>query len=329
MEYREIGRSGLRASVIGLGTWAVGGGPWWGTSDDAESVRAIHAAMDCGINLIDTAPAYGWGHSEDIVGRAIQGRRDQVILATKCGLHWDHSHGAAFFESEGYTVRRCLEPKCVREELEASLKRLRTDRIDLYQTHWQAVEPLKTPIAETMSALMDLRRAGKILAIGVCNVTIADMDAYRAAGQIESNQARYSMLDRRLESGITADCIRHGVSILAYTPLEQGLLTGRITMGTAIQAGEYRNNLPWIRPANRRRVLDMLAGWNDLCRRHACTLSQLVIAWTVLQPGITHALCGARKSTHVQENAQAGSIKLTPADSARMRRDVEALGRAE
>ena len=326
MEYRTLGKSGIQASVVGLGTWALGGTSWWGPTDDAEAIRAIQAALDSGINLIDTAPVYGWGHSEEIVGRAVKGRRDKVVLATKCGLRWQDGHGAPFFSLDGREVRRCLERPYVRQELELSLKRLGTDYVDLYQTHWPAVEPFKTPIAETMGLLMDLKREGKIRAIGASNVTVAEMDAYRAVGQLDSNQPRYSLLDRRIEPAVVPYCMEHGVSILAYSPLEQGLLTGRISLDTAIDAAEYRNLLPWFKPGNRRRVLDMLAKWSELCRRYQCTLRQLVIACTLAQPGITHALCGGRKVLHAQENAQAGSLRIEPVDMARMRRDVESLG---
>lgn len=157
MQIRKLGNSELKVSAVGLGTWAIGGGPWWGETDDRESIRAIQAAVDAGVTLIDTAPAYGFGHSEEIVGRALCGRRDKVVLATKCGLWWNDETGVFHFEQGGYVVRRSLEPRTLRIEVEASLRRLGTDHIDLMQTHAQAVEPLKTPIADTMACLMDLR----------------------------------------------------------------------------------------------------------------------------------------------------------------------------
>ncbi len=326
MQYREIGRSGISASVVGFGAWAIGGGPWWGPTDDAESIRAIQAGIDAGITLIDTAPAYGFGHSETVVGKAIRGRREQVVLATKCGLWYDDERGTPFFELEGRTVRRCLRPETIRLELEQSLKRLGTDRIDLYQTHWQVVPPETTPIAETMGCLMELKRQGKIRAIGVSNATPAQMDEYRAAGELDSLQPRYSMLDRAIEKDILPYCRAHGISVLAYSPLEQGLLTGAIGMDRTFGPAEIRSRGLWFRPANRRRVLDMLAGWRDLTEACGCTLGQLVIAWTVQQPGVTFALCGARRAGQARENARAGDLVLREADLARMRRDVEALG---
>jgi methylglyoxal reductase len=145
MRYRKLGSTDLQASVVAFGAWAIGGGPWWGPTDDAESVRAIHAALDAGVNLVDTAPVYGFGHSEEIVGKAIRDRRDKVVLATKCGLWWDDATGAPFFDQGGKTVRRSLAPRTIRLEVEQSLKRLGTDRIDVLQTHWQAVPPAATP----------------------------------------------------------------------------------------------------------------------------------------------------------------------------------------
>ena len=326
MRYRKLGSTDLQASVVAFGAWAIGGGPWWGPTDDAESERALHAALDAGVNLIDTAPVYGFGHSEEVVGKALSGRRDQVLIATKCGLWWEDSTGTPFFDQDGRTVRRSLEPRTLRIELEKSLKRLGTDRIDVLQTHWQAVPPKAAPIAETMACLMDLKEAGKVRAIGASNATPAQMEEYRSAGVLDVCQPRYSMLDRAIEADVLPYCREKGIATLVYSPLEQGLLTGAIGMDRELTADEYRNDIPWFQPANRRRVLDLLSGWKDLTARYGCTLGQLVIAWTVSQPGVTVALCGARKAANALENAKAGDLVLEPADAARMRRDVEALG---
>jgi methylglyoxal reductase len=329
MRLRQLGKTNIKASVIGLGTWAIGGGSWWGETDDAESIRTIQAALDAGITLVDTAPAYGFGRSEEVVGKAVRGRRDQVVLATKCGLWWKDSRGSFFFAMDGRNVMRCLRPETIREELELSLRRLGTDYIDLYQTHWQAMEADPTPIADTMACLMQLKDQGKIRAIGVSYVTKAQMDEYRSAGDLVSNQPRYSMLDRAIEPEILGYCQANNVSILAYSPLEQGLLTGKIGMDRTLTDTEARNAIPWFRPGPRQRVLNMLAGWRDLTDRYQCTLSQLVIAWTVQQPGITVALCGARHPAQVIENAKAGDLVLQPADITRMRQNIEQLGKPE
>ncbi len=326
MRYRKLGSSDLQGSVVAFGAWAIGGGPWWGPTDDAESIRALHAAIDAGVNLVDTAPVYGFGHSEEIVGKAVRDRRDQVFLATKCGLWWDDETGTAFFDQAGKTVRRSLSPRTLRVEVEQSLKRLQTDHLDVLQTHWQAVPPAATPIAETMACLMDLKKQGKVRAIGVSNATPAQMDEYRAAGTLDVCQPRYSMLDRKIEQDVLPYCHGKAIATLVYSPLEQGLLTGAIGMDRELREDEYRNVIPWFRPDHRRKVLGLLAGWKDLTEKYRCAVGQLVIAWTVAQQGVTVALCGARKAANAVENAKAGDLELEAADRNRMRRDVERLG---
>ena len=326
MRMRKIGTTNIEASVVALGAWAIGGGPWWGESDDQQSIDAIHAALDAGINLIDTAPVYGWGRSEKVVGKAIKGRRDKVILATKCGLWWHDDRGSSFFELEGYSVKRNLRPDCIKKEVEDSLKRLGTDYIDLYQTHWQSPEPENDPIAETMECLLKLKEEGKIRAIGASNVDVSHIKEYQALGVLDAIQPRYSMLDRTIEEELLPYCIEQNICTLAYSPLEQGLLTGAIGMDRILTPGEYKNNIPWFQPLNRQKVLNMLDGWKTLAEKYKCNLAQLVIAWTVEQPGITFALCGARKPEHSKQNGVGGTLILEVNDIEKMRIDVEALG---
>ncbi|MBD3306029.1 aldo/keto reductase [candidate division KSB3 bacterium] len=326
MRTRTIGKTDIEASVVAIGAWAIGGGTWWGPTDDEVSIRAIHAGIDAGITLIDTAPVYGFGRSEEVVGKALKGRRDKVVLATKCGLWWHDDSGVLFFELEGHTVRKSLLPKTITQEVEMSLKRLQTDYIDLYQTHWQSPEPENDPIADTMECLLKLKDEGKIRAIGASNVDIPQIQAYQAVGQLDAIQPRYSMLDRKIEQDLLPYCLEQQISTLAYSPLEQGLLTGKIGMDRTFEEGRTRNRIAWFKPENRRKVLDMLNGWNDLTEKYHCTTSQLVIAWTIDQPGVTFPLCGARKPEHTVENAAAGDILLESQDRERMRQDVEALG---
>ena len=330
MKYRPLGKSGLEASVIGLGTWVTGGGTVWGKDvDDSESIRAIQASIDAGINLIDTAPAYGFGRSERIVGKAIQGRRDQVIIATKCGLWTKDKRGSFFCEFDGRDMYRSLRPDTIREEVEMSLERLGVDTIDLYQVHWPAVEPEKTPIQETMSCLIELKDAGKIRAIGVSNVSLDELKEYETHGVVDTNQPRYSLLFRDIEETILPFCIENKISTLAYMPIEQGLLTGKVGMDRTFGEKEWRSNLdwnPWFKLENRKRILDMLASWSDLTDKYNCTLAQLILAWTVAQPGVTHALCGARTEEQALDNAKAGAIDLDPTDIARIRENALALG---
>jgi methylglyoxal reductase len=329
MKYRTLGKTNISASAVALGTWAIGGGPWWGDSDDNQSVKAIQAAMDAGVNLIDTAPAYGFGHSEEIVGKAIKGQRDKVILSTKCGLWWNDDRGTSFFEMDGKHVKRCLLPATIVEELEISLRRLDTDYIDLYHTHWQSMEPDKYPIDDTMECLMKLKKDGKIRAIGASNVDLDHIKQYQAAGILDAIQPRYSMLDRAIEKEILPYCQANSISTLAYSPLEQGLLTGKIGMDQTFPETAHRHQIPWYLPVNRIKVLNMLEGWSDLTAKYNCSLSQLVIAWTMAQEGITFVLCGARKEAHVSDNVGAGDLELEAADLSRIRQDAEALGAAE
>lgn len=330
MKTRPLGDSGLNASIIGLGTWVTGGGGAWGTEpDDRESVRAIQASIDAGVNLIDTAPGYGWGRSEAIVGKAIQGRRDQVILATKCGLWTDDDRGSFFVARDGKTIRRSLRPDTLVIETERSLKFLGVDCIDLYQTHWPSVPPDFTPISDTMAALLKLKQQGKIRAIGVCNVSPAELQENLRYGGIVSDQFRYSMLHRDPEKDILPLCAERNVAALTYMSLEQGLLTGKVSMDREFGPEEFRSNeawSPWFMPANRRRVLDLLASWQPLTDKYRCTLSQLVLAWTAAQPGVTHVLCGARREEQALENAAASRLQLTGEDVGRLSRAIDALG---
>jgi methylglyoxal reductase len=330
MKLKPLGSSGINASTIALGAWVLGGGSVWGQEpEDAESIRTIQGAIDLGMNLIDTAPAYGWGRSETVVGRALKGRRDRAIVASKCGLWWEDTRGSFFTEFDGRKVYRSLRPDTIRIEVENSLRRLSTDYIDLYQTHWPSVPPDFTPIADTMALLLKLKQEGKIRAIGVCNVSPAELEEHQSCGGVVSDQLRYSMLYRGPEQDILPLCAKQHLATLTYMSLEQGLLTGKVGMDRVFSAGEFRTNEawnPWYTPVNRRRVLDLLASWKTLTGKYACSLSQLVLAWTVAQPGVTHVLAGGRNLQQVTENVRAGELRLEPADVERIRRDVTNLG---
>ena len=323
MRYRPLGQSGIEASVVAFGAWAVGGW-WWGGADERDSIEAIRTALDAGINLIDTAPAYGLGYSEEVVGKAIRGRRDEVVLATKCGLVWHTDAGTHFFDQSGKPICKHLGCASIRHELEQSLLRLQTDMIDLYQTHWQDTT---TPIEETMATLLDLKREGKIRAIGVSNATVEHIDEYRKIGPIDCDQEKYSMLDRELDSERLPYCARNNIAVLAYSPLAQGLLTGKVSADRELPEGDFRSEDPRFSKENRAKVLAFLEEIRPIADVHNATLAQLTIAWTLAQPGLTHALVGARSVQQARENAAAADIvlaaeELATIDAALARLDI-------
>jgi methylglyoxal reductase len=301
---------GLRASAVGLGTWAIGGWMWGGT-DDAAAEEAIRAGLDAGITLIDTAPAYGLGHAEEVVGRGIKGRRDQVVLATKCGLVWHAQRGPYFFSQGGHAVHRDLSAAAIRHEVEESLRRLQTDRIDLYITHWQ--DPT-TPIPETVAALKALQAEGKILAFAASNTAPEDLEAYRAAGGISAVQEEYSMLQRRIEATHLPACRENGIAVMGYSVLGLGLLSGGITADRVFSGDDQRRDNPRFSPENRVRVDRLMQVIRPIASQQGASPSQVVIAWALAQPGLTFALCGARNPAQARENAAAGRLRLSKTD---------------
>ena len=314
---RVLGTSGIEASVIGLGTWAIGGWMWGGT-EEGDAVKAIRASLDAGLNFIDTAPAYGLGLSEEIVRKAIAGRRDQVVLATKCGLVWHTEKGTHFFNEYGRPVSRYLGAESIRHELEESLRRLGTDYIDLYQTHWQ---DSTTPIARTMETLVRLKEEGKIRAIGVSNATLQELQEYEVTAAIDTDQEKYSMLQRMYEADLLPHCREKKVAFLAYSPMAKGLLTGKAGPERQFHGDDHRASDPLFTPENRRKVARFLEELDPLARELGLTLTQLVIAWTAIQPGVTHVLCGARNAAQAVENAAAGNVPL----SAEIAKRIDAL----
>ena len=309
MQMRELA-PGLRASAVGLGTWAIGGWMWGGT-DDAAAEDAIRAGLDAGITLIDTAPAYGLGHAETVVGRALKGRRDEVVIATKCGLVWHAQRGPYFFSQAGLPVHKDLGAAAIRHEVDESLRRLQTDRIDLYITHWQ--DPT-TPIAETVATLKELQTEGKILAFAASNTSPDDLAAYRAAGGIAAVQEEYSMLQRRIEATHLPACRDAGIAVMGYSVLALGLLSGRITADRVFAGDDQRREDPRFAPENRVRVDRLMQVIRPMAAAYGTSPSQVVIAWTLAQPGLTFALCGARNPAQARENAAAGRLRLTHSD---------------
>lgn len=327
MEYRMLGTTDLRVPVVSFGAWAIGG--WmWGGSDDDDAVQAIQAAIDHGVTCIDTAAVYGMGHSETIVGKAIAGRRDQVVIATKCGLRWNLAQGEFYFKSQSrdgqwLDLYRNLRPESIRYECDLSLQRLGVDVIDLYQCHWP---DSTTPLDDTLDALLDLQRQGKIRHIGVSNFTVAMMRQCLAKLPLASDQPKYNAIDRDIEPEILPFCRENNVGVLAYSPMAMGLLTGKVTPEREFKGDDTRRGRPWFTPENRRRVLDMLAEVEPIAEAHGVTLANVFVNWVVRQPGVTSALVGARNAQQAIENAKAGTFKLTNEEVAQIRRLVEELG---
>lgn len=307
MKRVTLGQSGISCEAVGLGTWAMGG--WmWGGQDDTAAIEAIRASLDAGVTLIDTAPAYGLGHAERLVGAALEGRRDDAVIATKCGLVWNTTRGTHFFDEEGRPVHRYLGPESIRLELEESLRRLRTDRIDLYITHWQDAT---TPVADTMGALLDLKRQGKIRAIGVSNVDAPTLREYLKHGPVDAIQERYSLLDREIESDLVPLCRTHGVTVLGYSSLAMGLLAGPIDPARRFTGDDQRATNPRFSPSNRAALQAFFEELTPVRDAVGCSFSQLLIAWTFEHGQVDVALCGARNARQAVDNADAGKVTLT------------------
>ncbi|MGM3387451.1 aldo/keto reductase [Stutzerimonas stutzeri] len=267
-------------SRIGLGTWAIGG--WmWGGADDERSVTTIRTALERGINLIDTAPVYGFGHSEEVVGKALEGVRDQAVIATKVALDWNEGG-----------PRRNSTPARIRQEIEDSLRRLRTDRIDLYQVHWP--DPL-VPIEETAAELEKLRQEGKILAIGVSNFSIEQMNAFRSAAPLASVQPPYNLFERAIETDVLPYARDKGLVVLGYGALCRGLLSGRMNSSTTFDGDDLRKSDPKFKAPRFEQYLAAVEALKSLAQeRHGKSVLALAIRW-VLDQGPTVALWGARR----------------------------------
>jgi aryl-alcohol dehydrogenase-like predicted oxidoreductase len=282
METIAIGTSGITASRIALGTWAIGGWMWGGNTDLDESIYTIRSAVARGITLIDTAPVYGFGRSEEIVGMALAGGlRDQAVIATKVGLEW-----------RGGKVWRNSSPARIRKEVEDSLRRLRTDYIDLYQVHWP--DPL-VPIQETAGALARLLKEGKIRAIGVSNYSPAQMDEFRQAAPIHSVQPPYNLFEREAESGVLPYAAQHGIAVLCYGALCRGLLTGTITRATQFKGDDLRRYDPKFQEPRFSQYLAAVTSLDGYAsERYRLGVLALAVRW-VLDQGDTIALWGARR----------------------------------
>ncbi|WP_294200941.1 aldo/keto reductase [uncultured Chryseobacterium sp.] len=313
MLYRKLGKSNLEVSAITFGAWAAGG--WmWGSTDRNDAVEAIRASYDAGVTSIDTAPIYGQGTSEEIVGEAIKGiSRDKVQILTKFGMRWDLAKGDFAMHSKNNDgqdihVYKYAGRDSIIYECEQSLKRLRTDYIDLYQIHWP---DSTTPIDETFEAVSRLIEQGKVRFAGVCNYNSQQMEEAEKTLEIVSNQIPFSMVNRGIEEETVPYCIENNKSILAYSPLERGLLTGKITPGYKFQEGDHRASHKHFQPDFIEKTNALLDKVKPVAEQHHVSLGQLVLRWTIERPGITVALAGARNAEQAVQNAGAADIHLT------------------
>jgi aryl-alcohol dehydrogenase-like predicted oxidoreductase len=283
MEFIEIPHTSIRVSRIALGTWAIGG--WmWGGSDENDAIRTIHTALDNGINLIDTAPVYGFGRSEEIVGKALAagGRRKRTIIATKVGLDW----------TDGKPFRNASKARIV-EEAEQSLRRLRTDVIDLYQVHWP--DP-HTPIAEVAGAMATLYAAGKIRAIGVSNFSPAQMDEFRAVAPLHTAQPPYNLFEREIQADVLPYCVDHNITLLAYGSLCRGLLSGSMSRSSRFTGDDLRKSDPKFQPPRFEQYLDAVEKLDAFAReRYGKRVIHLAARWVLDRNNMNIALWGARR----------------------------------
>lgn len=308
MEHRRLGKSELNISVIGLGTWAIGG-TFWGAIDEAEAIAAIQKAIDSGITLIDTAPIYGNGRSEETIGKAIKGRRQQVIIATKCGARL-----------KGIKLINDLTPKSIRKEVEVSLKRLGTDVIDLYQCHFP--DP-NTPIEDTMAEMAKMKAEGKIRYIGVSNFDVALLQKAKKVAPVTSNQVQYSLLNRGIEKELLPFCQEQDIGILAYGPMGGGILTGKYKKIPKFGKGDARTFFySYYQEPYWSKVQTLLKALEQLSARHGKPVSQVAINWVRQQPGITSALVGARSPKQAEANAAAGSWQLSAEEMASIKKTL-------
>lgn len=313
MEYQQLGDSGVTVSRIAFGSWAAGGWMWGGTEQN-DAVGAIRAAYDLGMTSIDTAPIYGQGLSEQIVGEAIKGLpRDKVQVLTKFGMRWDDTKGEFGFKSQNnqgqpIDVYKYAGRDSIMRECEDSLRRLGTDYIDLYQQHWP---DSTTPIAETMEAVQRLIEQGKVRAAGVSNYSVAQLEEADKTLKQASNQVPFSMLKRDIEKDVVPYAQQHGEGILVYSPLQLGLLTGKIKPGQHFNDGDLRNGNKFFAPDNVKKINAFLDKLRPMAEGKSATLAQLVIRWTLAQPGITVALVGARNPDQATQNAKAIDVQLS------------------
>lgn len=294
MEYRKLGSSDLKVSVVGYGAWGIGGAPFWSNEGKGKSINSIKKAYDLGINFFDTAPVYGFGHSEELIGEALKPVRDKVILATKCGLRWDKKALGS--------LRKDASRKSILEEVDQSLKRMNTDVIDLYQVHWPDVE---TEHEETMTTLLEIQDKGKIRHIGVSNYSVDQINESLKYGKIVSLQPEFSLLAREIQKETIPVCLKNDIGIIAYSPLASGVLTGKYDKNTKFKDWRSKGIIGTFTGDGFVRNLEKVDKLKIIADEEGKTCGQTAINWVLRQEGLTTALVGVKNSSQVKENLKA------------------------
>lgn len=309
-----LGTTGMDITRVGFGAWAIGGAGWtfgWGSQEDDESIAAIRHAVEVGVNWIDTAAVYGLGHSEEVVARALADlpAADRPYVFTKCGLVWDE-------HDRSQPPREVANPTSIRREVEASLRRLRVERIDLYQVHWPPRDG--TPIEDYWATMLELRREGKIRAAGLSNHGVAQLAAAEELGHVDSLQPPFSLISRGAAADVLPWCHRYGTGVIVYSPMQSGLLTGGFTAerAAALPADDWRSKSPDFTGEGLRRNLAVAAALRPIAERHGVPVPAVAVAWTLAFPGVSGAIVGARPPGQVDGWRPAPGLTLEPTDLA-------------
>jgi len=301
MKTRKLGKSELELTTMGLGTWAIGG-PWqygWGPQDDSDSIRTIQAAIDGGINWLDTAPIYGCGHGETVVGQALRQMRQKPLIATKCGLVWNDKREKV----------SCLDAASIMRECEDSLRRLGVEVIDFYQLHWPQPE---AQLEEAWDAMARCVRQGKVRYLGASNVTTAHLERIAKVHPVAAIQPPYSMLRRDIEKELLSYCSTHNIGIVCYSPMQKGLLSGTFSQAKmqALPPDDHRHNDPMFKGDRLAAILAKVDALRPIAARFGKTVGQLAIAWTLRHPAVTSAIVGARTPEQITSLLAAGDWTL-------------------
>jgi aryl-alcohol dehydrogenase-like predicted oxidoreductase len=304
MQTRRLGNSDLEITPIGIGAWAMGGGDWafsWGRQEDDKSMAAIHTALDAGVNWIDTAPVYGLGHSEEVVGKALAGRAHRPYIFTKCSLVWNDQR----------EIGHSLKAASVRRELEASLRRLRVDAIDLYQIHWPDPEP---EIEEGWQTLTQFQKEGKVRYIGVSNFNVVQMKRVERIAPITSLQPNYNIVTRDIEKDLLPFCRERHIGVIVYSPMKSGLLTGKMTREriASLPPDDFRPKTVSFQEPLLSRNLGVVEVLRGIGERHGRTPGEIAIAWTLRDPVVTAAIVGMRSAEQAKQIVRSAEFRLTP-----------------